>query len=359
MVYHVLTLFPDMINTVVGTSILGRAQKSGAISLDVIDIRDFSTKKTLRVDDYPYGGGAGMVMEAEPVFRAVAEAKKRSNGDPRVIYLTPSAQVLNQVKAEELACEDELILLCGHYEGIDERVLSEVVTDNISIGDYVLTGGEIGACVLMDAVSRFVPGVLSNKESSQFESHQDNLLEYPQYTRPIVWHDMSVPSVLLCGDHEKVEKWRHEQSLIRTKERRPDLLEKSYRVNVLYFGTDAAGGAAINIGDKVSRYAVYFDYNRNKLKKQKRRFCGSDFVIVVTDDCEDLDTALERVSAHGASVVLITYCKDAKEGMDDYFGEKGFLYKKNFIVGKDFDVNKLSLDIRKLMDCQKETEGKL
>ena len=177
-----------MIQNAVGTSITGRAIKNGSIRVDTVNIRDFSTRKTMRVDDYPYGGGAGMVMEPEPVFRAVKSVEARIGRKPRVVYMTPQARVLDQTKVESLAQEKDLVILCGHYEGIDERVLQETVTDYISIGDYVLTGGELGALVLIDAVSRFVPGVLSNEESSQFESLQDNLLEYPQYTRPEVWH---------------------------------------------------------------------------------------------------------------------------------------------------------------------------
>ena len=230
MKFHVLTLFPEMIENAVHTSITGRAAKKGTISLNTVNIRDFSVNKHMRVDDYPYGGGAGMVMEPEPVYRAwksVADLQEKEGKKPRCIYLTPQGKVLNQTLVEELAMEEELILLCGHYEGIDERVLEEVVTDYVSIGDYVLTGGELAACVLIDAVSRFVPGVLSNEESSQFESIQDNLLEYPHYTRPEVWKNRQVPEVLLKGDHKKIQTWRLEQSLERTRQRRPDLLEKN------------------------------------------------------------------------------------------------------------------------------------
>ena len=178
MKFHVLTLFPEMIENAVHTSITGRAVKKGTISLDTVNIRDFSDNKHMRVDDYPYGGGAGMVMQPEPVYRAwtsVAEPCSKEGKKPRCIYLTPQGRVLNQILVEELAMEEELILLCGHYEGIDERVLEEVVTDYVSIGDYVLTGGELAACVLIDAVSRFVPGVLSNEESFQFESIISNV----------------------------------------------------------------------------------------------------------------------------------------------------------------------------------------
>ena len=228
MKFHVLTLFPEMIENAVHTSITGRAVKKGTISLDTVNIRDFSDNKHMRVDDYPYGGGAGMVMQPEPVYRAwtsVAEPCSKEGKKPRCIYLTPQGRVLKQTLVEELAMEEELILLCGHYEGIDERVLEEIVTDYVSAGDYVLTGGELPAMMIVDAVSRLIPGVLHNDVSAEFESFQDNLLEYPQYSRPEIWHDRQVPPILLSGHHANVEKWRREQSVIRTAKWRPDLLE--------------------------------------------------------------------------------------------------------------------------------------
>lgn len=293
-----------MIDHTARTSILGRAISCGVIGLDIINIRDYSTRTSMRVDGYPYGGGAGMVMEAEPVFQAVQEAKKRTAEGTRVVYLTPAAEVLTQSKAEELAKEEELILLCGHYEGIDERVLEEVVTDNLSIGDYVLTGGELGACVLMDAVSRFIPGVLHNEESSTVESMQDNLLEYPQYTRPEIWHGKAVPSLLLSGDHAKIGQWRHEQSVARTKERRPDLFEKSYRVNVIHFGSEQNAQFAEELADQASNYAVLYDYNRKRLQRQKKRFGAKDLVVIVTDRSEEAEEALAKVSADDSCLIL-------------------------------------------------------
>lgn len=226
--YHVLTLFPEMIVDGMNTSIMGRAIDKGLISLEAINIRDYAEEKRKgRVDDYPYGGGAGMVMQAEPVYASYQALCERIGKKPRVIYLTPQGQVFSQTLAEELAKEDELVFLCGHYEGIDERVLEEIVTDYVSIGDYVLTGGELPAMVMMDAVSRLVPGVLNNEESAQFESFQDNLLEYPQYSRPEEWRGKKVPAVLLSGHHGNVDQWRREQSIKRTLERRPDLLENA------------------------------------------------------------------------------------------------------------------------------------
>ena len=231
--FHILTLFPEMVMNGLNTSIIGRAVNAGLLSIEAVNIRDYAFNKHQSVDDYPYGGGAGMLMQAEPVYlahEAVAEKirSRRPSGQsrPRTVYLSPQGDVFDQKMAEELAQKEDLILLCGHYEGIDERVLEEVVTDYVSIGDYVLTGGELPAMVMVDAISRLVPGVLHNDVSAEFESFQDNLLEYPQYSRPEEWHGKKVPSVLLSGHHANIEKWRREQSIIRTYERRPDLLEK-------------------------------------------------------------------------------------------------------------------------------------
>lgn len=225
--FHILTLFPEMVMDGLNTSIIGRAQSKGLLSVEAINIRDFAENKHNRVDDYTYGGGAGMLMQAGPVYGAYQSVVEKAKSKPRVIYLSPQGETFSQTKAEELATEEELIFLCGHYEGIDERVLEEIVTDYVSIGDYVLTGGELPAMVMIDAISRLIPGVLHNDVSAEFESFQDNLLEYPQYTRPEEWHGKKVPEILLSGHHANVEKWRREQSIIRTAERRPDLLEKA------------------------------------------------------------------------------------------------------------------------------------
>ena len=225
--FHVLTLFPDMIRDGFQTSITGRAVEKGLLSLDTVNIRDFSVNKHNRVDDYPYGGGAGMVMQAEPVYLAYQSVAEKLPKKPKVLYMSPQGKVFNQRMAEEWAQEEEIVFLCGHYEGIDERVLEEIVDEEVSIGDYVLTGGELPALVIMDAVSRLVGGVLHNEDSAEFDSFHDNLLEYPQYSRPEVWRDKAVPPILMSGHHANVEKWRREQSLIRTLERRPDLLENA------------------------------------------------------------------------------------------------------------------------------------
>ena len=226
MTYHVLTLFPEMIEQGLGTSIIGRAMSAGILSLDVVNIRDFAQDRHGRVDDYPYGGGAGMVMQAGPIDRAYSSVRERAPGLKRLIYVTPQGRVFDQALARELAQEEELAFLCGHYEGVDERILEEIVTDEISIGDYVLTGGELPAMVMIDAISRMVPGVLSNADSGADESFSEGLLEYPQYTRPEVYKGRRVPEILLSGDHKKVDDWRREQALARTRERRPDLLRK-------------------------------------------------------------------------------------------------------------------------------------
>ncbi|MDD2973432.1 MAG: tRNA (guanosine(37)-N1)-methyltransferase TrmD [Lachnospiraceae bacterium] len=263
--FHILTLFPEMVMNGLDTSIIGRAMEKGSIRINAVNIRDYTANKHKKVDDYPYGGGAGMLMQAQPVYDAylhVVEGmgaiqekqaasrlqattgtethreKKTStdmlsdkidsveNGKPRVIYVTPQGTTFNQNMAKEFAKEEDLIFLCGHYEGIDERVLEEIVTDYVSIGDYVLTGGELPAMVMIDTISRLVPGVLNNEESAETESFSGDLLEYPQYSRPEEWNGKKVPEVVLSGHHANIEKWRLEQSILRTRERRPDLYHK-------------------------------------------------------------------------------------------------------------------------------------
>lgn len=223
--FHVLTLFPEMIEQGVNTSITGRAISNGLIGLNAVNIRDFAENKYGQVDDYPYGGGAGMVMQPGPVYRSYKAVVDKIGYQPRVVYLTPQGKVFNQQMAEEFSKEKDLVFLCGHYEGIDERVLDMIVTDHVSIGDYVLTGGELPSMVIIDAISRLVPGVLNNDVSAEFESFNDNLLEYPQYTRPAEFMGREVPPILLSGNHPKVDEWRRRQSIIRTMERRPDLME--------------------------------------------------------------------------------------------------------------------------------------
>lgn len=223
--FHILTLFPEMVMQGLMTSITGRAVKQNKIAIEATNIRDYTLDKHTKVDDYPYGGGAGMLMQAQPVYDAYRSVADRlpDGARKRVIYVTPQGTPFTQQMAQDFAGSDDLILLCGHYEGIDERVLEEIVTDYVSIGDYVLTGGELASMVIVDAVARLVPEVLNNNQSAETESFHGNLLEYPQYSRPEVWHDKKVPDVLLSGNQKKIGEWRLEQSVQRTKERRPDL----------------------------------------------------------------------------------------------------------------------------------------
>lgn len=227
--FYIMTLFPEMFPGIMETSILGRAKAQGLLDWEAVNIRDYTLDKHMKVDDYPYGGGAGMVMQAEPIYRCFEALTKKMRPEPkkkRVIYVTPQGHVFNQKMAEEFAREEELVFLCGHYEGVDERVLEEIVTDYVSIGDYVLTGGELPAMVMIDTISRLVPGVLHNQDSAETESFSDGLLEYPQYTRPETYHEKKVPEVLLSGHHKKIEAWRFEKSIERTKAFRPDLYEQ-------------------------------------------------------------------------------------------------------------------------------------
>lgn len=224
--YFILTLFPEMVEQTLSHSIMGRAQKDGLISIKAVNIRDYTLNKQKHVDDYPYGGGAGMLMQGQPIYDAYQSLMPQAAG-ARVVYLTPQGRTFTQSIAEELAREESLVFLCGHYEGIDERLIEEIVTDELSIGDFVLTGGELAAAAVIDAVSRLTPGVLGKEESFVDESFSDGLLEYPQYTRPPVFMGREVPEVLLSGHHENVAKWRREQALLRTAEKRPDLLAKA------------------------------------------------------------------------------------------------------------------------------------
>ena len=224
--FHVLTLFPEMIQNGMNTSITGRAINAGILSVEAVNIRDYAFNKHQKVDDYTYGGGAGMLMQAEPVYLAYEAIAQKAGKRPRVVYLTPQGQVFNQQMARDMAKEEDLVFLCGHYEGIDQRFIDECVDEEISIGDFVLTGGEIPAMAVADAVCRMVPGVLPDEEAFTAESHWDGLLEHPQYTRPENWRGREVPEVLLSGHHANIEAWRREMSLRRTKKDRPDLFVK-------------------------------------------------------------------------------------------------------------------------------------
>ena len=221
-----MTLFCDMCNSVLGESIIGRARAAGKVEINCRDIRDYTEDKHRRVDDKPYGGGMGMIMQAQPIFDCYRSLCDETGTRPHLLYMTPQGKTLTQDRVKELAKLDNIAILCGHYEGIDERVIEELQPEEISVGDYVLTGGELPALIVADSVSRMLPGVLSDDECFEEESHFSGLLEYPQYTHPAVWHDREVPDVLLSGHHANVDKWRRRQSLIRTRERRPDMFEK-------------------------------------------------------------------------------------------------------------------------------------
>jgi len=228
MIFDIMTLFPELVEHVLGESIIGRAQKSGAIEIACHNIRDYSEDKHRRVDDTPYGGGKGMLMMAPPIYNCyehIMSLRRGSVTNTRVLYMSPSGQVFQQRKAEALAQYDHLIILCGHYEGVDRRIIDEIVDEEISIGDYVLTGGEIPACIVADAVARLVDGVLSDAECHENESISSGMLEYPQYTRPYEFHGVKVPDVLISGHHENIDRWRHEEALRLTIKNRPDVLE--------------------------------------------------------------------------------------------------------------------------------------
>lgn len=230
MKFDILTLFPEVIDAVLKESIIGRAQEKGILEINAINIRDFSKNKHKKADDYPYGGGGGMIMTAQPIYDAYLSIAKDINYKPKVIYLSPQGRVLTQEVVKELSKEKHLVLLCGHYEGIDERIIEEIVDEEVSIGDYVLTGGELPAMVLIDSVSRLIPGVLSNEESYSDESHYNGLLEYPQYTRPVEFNGRRVPDILLSGHHANITRWRRKESIKRTYLKRPDLF-KSFEPN--------------------------------------------------------------------------------------------------------------------------------
>lgn len=221
----IMTLFPEMCNAFLNESIIGRARQSGKVEINCVNIRDFTKDKHNRVDDSTYGGGTGMLMQAQPIYDCYKSLCKE-NEKPHVIYMSPQGRVLTQQRARELSEKEHIIILCGHYEGVDERVLEEIVDEEISIGDYVVTGGELPALILTDCISRMLDGVLRNEEAYSLESHYDGLLEYPQYTKPFEWHGKTVPEVLISGHHANIDKWRREQSIERTREKRPDLYEK-------------------------------------------------------------------------------------------------------------------------------------
>ena len=222
-----MTLFPEMCNAVLDESIIGRARKSGIIEIDTVNIRDFTQDKHNRVDDAPYGGGMGMLMQTQPIYDCFASLCSENGKKPHLIYMSAQGKTLTQKRVKELSQLPNIAILCGHYEGVDERIIEEIVDEEISIGDYVLTGGELPALILSDSIARMIDGVLPNDEAKELESHYSGLLEYPQYTRPPEWHGRKVPDILLSGHHGNIDKWRREKSLERTLERRPDMLKSA------------------------------------------------------------------------------------------------------------------------------------
>lgn len=223
----IMTLFPEMCNAVLDESIIGRARKSGKIEIDTVNIRDFTFDKHNRVDDAPYGGGMGMLMQTQPIYDCFASLCSEDGKKPHLIYMSAQGKTLTQKRVKELSQLPNIAILCGHYEGVDERIIEEIVDEEISVGDYVLTGGELPALILSDSIARMIDGVLPNDEAKELESHYSGLLEYPQYTRPPEWHGRKVPDILLSGHHGNIDKWRREKSLERTLERRPDMLKSA------------------------------------------------------------------------------------------------------------------------------------
>ena len=223
----IMTLFPEMCERVLSESIIGRSREAGLVEINCVNIRDYTADKHRRVDDTTYGGGTGMIMQVQPIYDCFCALTEKIGKRPHLIYMSPQGKTLSQQRVKELAQMENVAILCGHYEGVDERVIEEIVDEEISIGDYVLTGGELPALVLADSITRMLPGVLASDEAFEQESHYSSLLEYPQYTRPYEWHGKQVPDVLLTGHHANITKWRREQSLKRTYERRPEMLEKA------------------------------------------------------------------------------------------------------------------------------------
>lgn len=364
--FHVLTLFPQMIMQALGMSVIGRAAQRGILSLNAVDIRDYTLDRHGKVDDYPYGGGAGMLMQAQPVYDAHRAVSKGRN--IRTIYLTPQGEPFTQKMAAEFAGEKELIFLCGHYEGIDERVLERIVTDQVSIGDYVLTGGELPAMVMIDAIARLIPGVLGNDSSPEEESFYNDLLEYPQYSRPEVWQGERVPQVLLSGDHRKVAAWRLEQSKLRTQKRRPDLYEKYQEKQRLIQSLSRKKRDNIHMMESLAR-------GRAEILYAQIRPEGTALLLHDEDSKSCMLTALEEDTCRkmadmlpqDARMVLVSepLARDVLAGRGyGIFGEfSQFLYtQKETLPVRHKDIRPLSMDdlayVRRwYCDARLETSG--
>lgn len=317
MKFHVMTLFPEMIENGLGTSILGKAAEKGVISYEAVNIRDYTTDKHGKVDDYPYGGGAGMLMQAQPVYDAYQAITEGFEQKPRTIYLTPQGRTFDQKMAAELAKEKELVFVCGHYEGIDERVLEEIVTDYVSIGDYVLTGGELPVMVMIDAIARLIPGVLHNDVSAETETFHNDLLEYPQYSRPEVWNGKKVPEVLLSGNTKKVNEWRLEQSINKTKQRRPDLYAKYQQKQEIIKRLSAKKRCNIHMMELLHRGLGEVVYDK-----------GMDIMLKFDDlymiHAVDEMSARELLSKVPEGAMVITTQEFVRDILEKEFGKTGF-----------------------------------
>ncbi len=322
--FHVLTLFPEMIEQGICTSITGRAIENGLMHLHTVNIRDYTEEKHGKVDDYPYGGGAGLLMQAQPVYDAhracLDEIKKAGNtGKVRTIYLTPKGRTFNQKMAEELSKEQDLVFLCGHYEGIDERVLEEVVTDNVSIGDFVLTGGELPAMMMIDAISRLIPGVLHNDTSASEESFSGYLLEYSQYTRPEVWHDKKVPDALLSGDHRKIREYRQTEAIRITQKMRPDLFVNYERLMKCRDELECKNKLLyMDMIELIERGNAIFVYGDDEAVLLRDKVSG--VYLLATNDLESGDDALGMLPE--GEDYIVTH----QEFMNDYI-EENFGYR--------------------------------
>lgn len=348
---NVLTLFPEMIENIAKESILGKAIEAGHITINAINIRDYANNKHNRVDDYTYGGGAGMLMQAEPVYNCFMDV---AGEDGRCIYVTPQGIPFSQKMAMEFAQEDEITILCGHYEGIDERVLEEIVTDYVSIGDYVLTGGELAAMVITDAVARLVPEVLGNEDSAEIESFHRNLLEYPQYTRPEVWHDKKVPDELLSGNPKVINPWREEKAVARTKERRPDLYKKylleqeviewllSYKREFMYALEPLRRGQA---------EVIYWD-NKTAII---RDILG-EFIYIASEESEDLSGITEYIDK-SSDVIMTSLQVDrfAKSvNKSSYEAYTCYTYTENIKKSATSEMTKEEAALRASINCAVE-----
>lgn len=316
--FHILTLFPDMVMQGLSTSIIGRAMENNLLSIDAVNIRDYTTNKHNKVDDYPYGGGAGMLMQAQPVYDAWKDVAGRCTKKPRTVYLTPQGPTFTQEMAKELAHEEDIVFLCGHYEGIDERVLEEVVTDYVSIGDYVLTGGELPAMVMIDAISRMVPGVLNNEVSGVTESFEGNLLEYPQYSRPEQWKGKSVPQVLLSGNQRKIREWRLAESIERTKARRPDMYARYEKLQKCLPILKKQKLLHIGMTELIERGQAELIY------EQEGAIClrdkVSDLYFLTAEEQEQGKVMLEEVKSVLMGKTIVTHQQYLLEQLQQWFG---------------------------------------